>query len=96
MSGTWRVLIESLHDLGTASYRMGDHLKLIGHSLQGGDGNDPHLRNLVVEVKSGNKMMRTQPFSASASHSDVITLNQAAVRMLRFVTMGGDGWIMVN
>eukprot|EP00434_Breviolum_minutum_P010557 symbB.v1.2.009313.t1/scaffold585.1/size314277/3 len=76
MAGTWRVLVESLHDLGTASYRVGDHLKLIGHSLQGGDGNDPHLRNLVVEVKSGNKTMRTPPFSAAVGQSDIITLNE--------------------
>eukprot|EP00435_Cladocopium_sp_Y103_P021715 s2902_g5.t1 len=76
MAGTWRVLIESLHDLGNASYRVGDHLKLIGHSLQGGDGNDPRLRNLVVEVKSGTKTMRTPPFSAAVGQGDVITLNQ--------------------
>eukprot|EP00913_Durusdinium_trenchii_P032817 g30722.t1 len=33
MAGTWRVLIESLHDLGSASYRVGDHLKLLGHAV---------------------------------------------------------------
>ncbi|CAK9107776.1 unnamed protein product [Durusdinium trenchii] len=90
MAGTWRVLIESLHDLGSASYRVGDHLKLLGHAVHH-DGNDPHLRNLVVEVKSGNKTMlatqidthlpppgrrRTPPFSVPEGQGDLITLNE--------------------
>ena len=49
-------------------------MKLLGHARHH-DGADPHLRNLVVEVRSGSKVMRSQAFSVQQGR-DAIQVNE--------------------
>ncbi|CAE8590573.1 unnamed protein product [Polarella glacialis] len=77
MAGTWRVNIESLSNLQRASWRPGDGMRKVKHSLIS-DGADADLRNLVVEVSvlSSKKVARTRAFHVPENGNENLVLNE--------------------
>mmetsp|Transcript_74156 Transcript_74156/g.188153 ORF Transcript_74156/g.188153 Transcript_74156/m.188153 type:complete len:184 (-) Transcript_74156:37-588(-) len=61
MAGSWKVHFLSLHDLHKPQYKVGDLLKHAKHTLWR-DEFDPDLRNMVIEITSGQLTFTTRPF----------------------------------
>ncbi|CAE8585302.1 unnamed protein product [Polarella glacialis] len=84
MAGAWRVNIKSLSHLQRASWRPGDGLRKVKHSLIS-DGADADFRNLVVEIKflssyhlcpSVFKAARTRAFHVPENGNEKLVLNE--------------------
>eukprot|EP00931_Biecheleriopsis_adriatica_P048874 TRINITY_DN28238_c0_g1_i1.p1 TRINITY_DN28238_c0_g1~~TRINITY_DN28238_c0_g1_i1.p1 ORF type:complete len:275 (+),score=59.49 TRINITY_DN28238_c0_g1_i1:45-827(+) len=71
MAGTWRMHIQKLRDVGRASLRVGDLASKIAHPFDN-DDRDPDLRNLVIEIQSGAKTLRSRMFHFSQASDDLV------------------------